>query len=129
MSGHRRSQSAASDLTIVDTYKISGSACPSCFVDDQYLDVPCRSKSECGPTNCQAVICRIMRFNFQCIFRQRTDQCFTEYCSTNVQPVHSSHTGRDHSVAGGGPTTLRRSILLRFFSKIVRWLQENKPLE
>ena len=68
MSGHKKSQSAASDLTtglhhelhptmclIVDTSEIFVSSCPRRFVDDQDFDVPCRSKSECGPTNGQAV--------------------------------------------------------------------------
>ena len=33
---------------------IFGSSCPRCFVDDPYLDVPCRSKAGRGPTNNQA---------------------------------------------------------------------------
>ena len=68
MFGHRKSRNAASNLTTglhhephptkcpsVDTCKIFGSSCPRCFVDDPYLDVLCRSKSGCGPTNDQAV--------------------------------------------------------------------------
>ena len=68
MPGHRKSRNAASNLTTglhhephptkcpsVDTCKIFGSSCPRCFVDDPYLDVLCRSKSGCGPTNDQAV--------------------------------------------------------------------------
>ena len=56
MSGCRRRDSAASNLTtglhhelhptncpIVDTCKMFGSSCPRCFVDDPYFDVPCRS--------------------------------------------------------------------------------------
>ena len=66
--GHRKSRNAASNLTtglhhephppkcpIADTCKIIGSSCPRCFADDQYFDVPCRSKSGCGPTIDQAV--------------------------------------------------------------------------
>ena len=67
MPGHRRSRNVASNLTtglhhephptkcpVVETCKIFGSSCPRCFVDDPYLDVPCRSKAGRGPTNNQA---------------------------------------------------------------------------
>ena len=144
MPGHRKSRNAASNLTTglhhephptkcpsVDTCKIFGSSCPRCFVDDPYLDVLCRSKSGCGPTNDQAVDSPHDVLTSQCISRQRTDQGFTEYCSTNCttrafQSCRISCQGRDQSVAAGGPTTLRSSlrnvtsILLRSFFKIVR---------
>ena len=68
MPRHKMSRNAASNLTTglhhephptkcptVDTCKIFGSSCPTCFVDDPYLDVPCRSTSGCGPTNDQAI--------------------------------------------------------------------------
>ena len=68
MPWHKKSRNAASNLTTglhhephpikclnVDTCKIFGSSCPRCLVDDPYLDVPCRSKPGCGPTNDQGV--------------------------------------------------------------------------
>ena len=106
MPGYRRSQSAATNLTtglhhelhptkcpIVDICKIFGSSCPRCFVDDQYFDVPCRSKSGCGPTNGQAV---------DSPHNALTSNAFPDNALTNVspnivqqivQPVHSSHAG------------------------------------
>ena len=99
MPGYKRSQSAATNLTtglhhelhptkcpIVATCKIFGSSCPRYFVDDQYCDFPCRSKSGCGPTNGNAL----------------TSSAFPDNALTNVspnivqqivQPVHSSHAG------------------------------------
>ena len=143
--GHRKSRNAASNLTtglhrephppkcpIADTCKIFGSSCPRCFADDQYFDVPCRSKSGCGPTIDLAVD---SAHNVLI-----SDQRFTEYCSTNcttraLQSCRISCQGRDQSVAAGGPTARRSSlrhvtsILLRFFSKSSDDLQQNKPLE
>ena len=73
----------------VDTGKIFGSCCPRCFVDDPYLDVFCRSKSGCGPTNDQAV---------DSPHNVLTSNAFPDNVLTNVspnivsqivQPVHS----------------------------------------
>jgi len=62
-----------------------------CFVDDRYLDVPCRSKSGCGPTNDQAVDSPQNVLN---------SNAFPDNVVTNVSPnivqqivqhVHSNH--------------------------------------
>ena len=121
----------ATECPIVDTCKIFGSSCPMCVVDDLYLDVPCWSKSGCGPTNDQAV---------DSPHNVLTSNAFPDNVLTNVSPnilqqincttpafqsCRISCQGRDQSVAPGGPTTLRSSlrnvtsILLIFFSQIV----------
>ena len=62
-------------------------------MDDQYFDVPCRSKSGCGPTNGQAV---------DSPHNALTSNAFPDKALTNVspnivqqivQPVHSIHAG------------------------------------
>ena len=105
MPGHRKSRNAASNLTTglhhephptkcpsVDTCKIFGSSCPRCFVDDPYLDVLCRSKSGCGPTNDQAVVvCNISMLEGDHRTLYKTQLCaldvlFRKLCRSTVTP-------------------------------------------
>ena len=144
MFGHKKPRNAASNWTTglhhephptkcpsVDTCKIFGSSCPRCFVDDPYLDVLCRSKTGCGPTNDQAV---------DSPHNVLTSNAFPDNVPTKVspntvqqivQPVRSSHAGFHAKAVTSqwqlvGPTTLRSSlrnvtsILLRSLFKIVR---------
>ena len=141
--GHRKSRNAASNLTTglhhephptkcpsVDTCKIFGSSCPRCFVDDPYLDVLCRSKSGCGPTNDQAVDSPHNVLISNAFPDNVPTKVSPNIVQQIVQPVRSSHAGFHAkamtSQAAGGPTMLRSSlrnvtsILLRSFLKIVR---------
>ena len=87
------SRATSSQMPKFDTCKIFGSSCPRCFVDDPYLDVLCRSKSGCGPTNDQAV---------DSPHNVPTSNAFPDNVPTKVspntvqqivQPVRSSHAG------------------------------------
>ena len=68
-------------------------------VDDLYLDVPCRSKSGCGPTNDQAVDSPhnvLTSSNFQCISRQRIDQCLGGFLFLLAFPQHRAVVEATH---------------------------------
>ena len=99
MSGYRKSERAASDLTTGLHHELHPTncpivdICPRCNVDDQYIDAPCRSRSGCGPTNGQAG---------DSPHNALTSNAFPDNALTNVspnvvqqivQPVQSNHAG------------------------------------
>ena len=62
-------------------------------MDDQHFDVPCRSKSECGPTNGQAVDSPHNAVISNAFPNKALTNVSPNIVQQIVQPVHSSHAG------------------------------------
>lgn len=70
--GHRLA-SLATPIKLPPGLEMNKERCPKCLVDDQYCDVSCRFKFECGTTNVQGNS------------TQHTDNCFIGYFSANCR--------------------------------------------